>query len=78
MQEKLEKTFSCLMDNYNLQIRRIKNTKIEEAFCDFLANKDNQFEGILALQYIANCYHNFNPLYFRLMDKNNCATIFEA
>ena len=44
MQEKLEKTFSCLMDNYNLQIRRIKNTKIEEAFCDFLAKKDNQFE----------------------------------
>ena len=49
MQEKLEKTFSCLMDNYNLQIRRIKNsTKIEEAFCDFLAKKDNQFERILA------------------------------
>ena len=44
MQEKLEKTFSCLMDNYNLQIRRIKNTKIEEAFCDFLAKKGNQFE----------------------------------
>ena len=35
------------MDNYNLQIRRIKNAKIEEAFCDFLANKDNKFERIL-------------------------------
>ena len=44
MQEKLEIFFSCLMDNYNLQIRRIENTKIEEAFCDFLAKKDNQFE----------------------------------
>ena len=27
----------------------IKNTKIEEAFCDFLADKDNQFERIFDL-----------------------------
>ena len=69
------------MGSYNLQIRRIKNTKIEEAFCDFLANKDTGpiWKNFgLNSRYISDCDHNFNGLYFILMGKNNYAPIFEA